>query len=128
MIVIDTHVMVWWTSSIPSQLSMAARRSIVDSDAVAFSAVSVWEIGILARRGRIDLHLDIDDWLREVTEVHSLEVLPVTLDIAVRASELHEILRDPIDSIITATALTHNVPLVTKDDRIRESGLVETIW
>lgn len=128
MIVIDTHVMVWWTSSIPSQLSMAARRSIVDSDAVAFSAVSVWEIGILARRGRIDLHLDIDDWLREVTEVHSLEVLPVTLDIAVRASELHEILRDPIDSIITATALINNVPLVTKDDRIRKSGVVETIW
>ncbi|MDP9361771.1 MAG: PIN domain-containing protein [Acidobacteriota bacterium] len=37
-------------------------------------------------------------------------------------------LRDPIDCIIAATALTHGVPLVTKDDRIRQTGVVETIW
>lgn len=128
MIVIDTHVVVWGTSGIPSQLSVAARRSIVDSDAVAFSAVSVWEIGTLARRGRIVLHLDIDHWLREVTEVHSLEILPVTLDIALCATELHDILRDPVDCLIAATALTHSVPLVTKDDRVRNSGVIETIW
>jgi predicted nucleic acid-binding protein len=34
----------------------------------------------------------------------------------------------PVDCLIAATALTHNAPLVTKDDRIRNSGVVETIW
>jgi len=107
---------------------MAARRSIVKADVVTFSAVSMWEVGILVRRGRIDLHLDTDEWLREVIEVHSLAAMPVTLDVAGRATELHEMLRDPIDCLIAATALVHDAPLVTKDVRIRRSGVVETIW
>ncbi|MGH7490574.1 MAG: PIN domain-containing protein [bacterium] len=37
-------------------------------------------------------------------------------------------LRDPIDCLIAATALAHHVPLITKDDRIRQSGVVPTIW
>ena len=98
----------------------------MDADVVAFSAVSLWEVGVLARRGRIDLKTH--DWLAKVTELNSLVVLPVTLDVAVRAVELHELLRDPIDCLIAATALTHNAPLITKDDRIRASGVVETIW
>jgi PIN domain nuclease of toxin-antitoxin system len=125
-IVIDTHVMVWWTMDTPRQLSTAARRSLINADVVAFSAVSLWEVGVLARRGRIDLK--IHDWLPKVTGVYSLVVLPVTLDVAVRAAEFHEVLRDPIDCLIAATALAHNAPLITKDDRIRTSGVVETIW
>jgi PIN domain nuclease of toxin-antitoxin system len=125
-IVIDTHVMVWWTMDTPLQLSTAARRSLINADVVAFSAVSLWEVGVLARRGRIDLK--VHDWLPKVTGVYSLVVLPVTLDVAVRAAEFHEVLRDPIDCLIAATALAHNAPLITKDDRIRTSGVVETIW
>jgi predicted nucleic acid-binding protein len=45
-----------------------------------------------------------------------------------RAAELHDALRDPIDCLIAATALANDAPLVTKDDRIRKSGVVETIW
>jgi PIN domain nuclease of toxin-antitoxin system len=125
-IVIDTHVMVWWTMGTPSLLSAAAKRALIGEEVVGFSAVSLWEVGVLARRGRIDLNTH--DWLPRVTAVEDLVVLPVTLDVAVRAVELHGILRDPIDCLIAATALTHNAPLITKDDRIRTSGVVETIW
>jgi PIN domain nuclease of toxin-antitoxin system len=55
-------------------------------------------------------------------------ILPITIETAVRAAELHDMLRDPIDCLIAVTALAHNAPLVTKDDRIRQSGVVETIW
>ena len=126
MIVIDTHVLVWWAGG--AQLPTAARRAIVQADVVAFSAVTAWEVGTLARSRRIDIQLGTSDWLREVTEVHSLTVLPVTLDIAVRAAEFQETLRDPIDCLIAATALINDAPLVTKDDRIRRSGVVATIW
>jgi PIN domain nuclease of toxin-antitoxin system len=37
-------------------------------------------------------------------------------------------LRDPVDLIIMATAVHHGVPLITKDNRIRAAGVVETIW
>jgi PIN domain nuclease of toxin-antitoxin system len=52
----------------------------------------------------------------------------VTLEVATLAAKLHEPLRDPIDCLIAATALTHGVPLVTKDERIQRSGVVATVW
>lgn len=127
-IVIDTHVLVWWAGDDISPLSASALKAIDEEGLVAFSTVTAWEIGTLSRRGRIDIHLGVGDWLREVTEGRNLTVVPVTIDIAVRASELHEILRDPIDCLIAATALTHNAPLVTKDNRIRQRGVVTTVW
>ena len=50
------------------------------------------------------------------------------MPVAIIAAELQEVLRDPIDSLIAATALTYGVPLVTKDERIQRSGVVSTIW
>ena len=50
------------------------------------------------------------------------------MPVAIIAAELQEVLRDPMDSLIAATALTHGVPLVTKDERIQRSGVVATIW
>jgi PIN domain nuclease of toxin-antitoxin system len=35
---------------------------------------------------------------------------------------------DPADRLIVATALTHGAALVTKDERIREAGVVRTLW
>jgi PIN domain nuclease of toxin-antitoxin system len=121
-IVIDTHVLVWWTNGAHRQLTTASREAIVRADVVAFSSVSAWEIGTLARRGRIDIDFGTADWLREVKDSFSLEVLPVTLEIAIRAAELQETLRDPIDCLIAASALANNAALITKDDRIRTSG------
>lgn len=128
MIVIDTHVLVWWANAGRDQLPLAARRAIVDADSVAISVITAWEVGILSARSRIDIGPQPKDWLREVIEANSLIVLPVTMPIATLAAELHEILRDPMDCLIAATALTHGVPLVTKDERIQRSGVVATIW
>jgi PIN domain nuclease of toxin-antitoxin system len=57
-------------------LTAASREAIVRADVLAFSSVSAWEIGTLARRGRIDIHFGTGDWLHEVKDTFSLEVLP----------------------------------------------------
>jgi PIN domain nuclease of toxin-antitoxin system len=75
--------------------------------------------------------VEIDDplsWIRDLEETRGLRVLPTTTAVALRAAELHGTLRDPMDCLIAATALTHGVPLVTKDERIQRSGVVTTIW
>jgi len=83
---------------------------------------------MLHRRGRIAIDRDTLAWFHDLSTSRGLLVLPITVDIAVRAAELQEILRDPIDCLIAATALTHDAALVTKDDRIRRSNIVATIW
>jgi len=128
MIVVDTHVLVWWTNNNRDQLSQNARRALVDADSVAFSVISAWEVRTLSARSRINVAPGPSEWLRVVTETYSLTPLPVTLEISLLAAELQNVLRDPIDCLIAATALTHGVPLVTKDERIQRSGVVATIW
>jgi PIN domain nuclease of toxin-antitoxin system len=59
-------------------------------------------------------------------QTHSF-ILPLTPAVAVLATSIAP-LRDPADRLIAATALTHGVPLVTNDDRIRRSGVVAAIW
>jgi len=55
-------------------------------------------------------------------------LLPITLEIAITAGSLPDPIRDPADRLIVATAMHQGVPLVTKDARIRESAVVQTIW
>jgi PIN domain nuclease of toxin-antitoxin system len=126
-IVIDTHVLLWWANS-PHLLSKAADEAVTNADAVAVSAITAWEIAVLHRRRRIEMSAHPLPWMRDLEERRDLRVLPVLIEIATLAASLHETLRDPIDCLIAATALTHGVPLVTKDERIQRSGVVATIW
>lgn len=83
---------------------------------------------MLSHRGRIDLDVEPALWLHNIIEAHKVSVLALTIDVGVVAAELHNILRNPADCLIAATALTHGVPLVTKDERIQRRGVVATIW
>lgn len=58
----------------------------------------------------------------------NVALLPLTMDVAIAAAKLPDPIRDPIDRVIVATALLQGVPLVTKDRKIIESGVVSTIW
>lgn len=107
---------------------MEAEKAFDTAGLVAVSAISVREIAILHGRKRITIATDPIEWLRDLEETRGLRVLPIPTAVSLRAAELHEILRDPMDCLIAATALTHGVPLVTKDERIQRSGVVATIW
>src|SRR4030065_24392 len=65
MIVLDTHVWVWWVSN-PDQLSSGARIAIDQSMAdskVFISSISAWEIAMLVARGRLELTMPVRDWI-----------------------------------------------------------------
>jgi len=125
-IILDTHVLLWWTNT-PHLLSTAAVDALRNSEIVAISAISAWEVAILHRRNRVEID-DPLSWIRGLEETRGLRVLPITTEVGLHAAELHAPLRDPMDCLIAASALTHGVPLVTKDERIQRSGAVATIW
>lgn len=53
----------------------------------------------------------------------AIHVWPITADIARESTRL-DIRSDPADELIAATSLVHNVPLLTRDRRLRRSRLV----
>ncbi len=131
LILLDTHALIWWLNE-PARLPVRARRAVSKRPApgsLGVSTISLFELATLVRRGRIQLHSSLENWLGNLNLLTELNLLPVTADIAQRAGTLAETLPgDPVDRIIIATALDAQVRLVTGDDRIRKSGLVETIW
>ncbi len=131
MIVLDTHAWVWWVSG-STELSRRARRAIeagVEDGSVRVSAISVWEVAQLVARGRLELTVDVADWVGSCEALPFLGFVPVDSRIALRSTDLpaplHE---DPADRVIVATALVLGAPLVTKDNRLRRYRHIETIW
>lgn len=131
MILLDTHVLVWWVSS-SSRLSRASKSAIasaIKKDGIAISAISVWEICLLALSERLQLKSDVHVWLGKVLSLPILTVVSVDASIAERSMFLPGSLpKDPADRMIVATALEIQAPLVTIDQKIRHSNVVPTIW
>ena len=131
MIVLDTHAWVWWVSD-PDVLTRRAAESIdraVSQGAVHVSVISVWEVALLVRKGRLELTHEVQDWLRLSEALPFLTFVPLDNSIALRSIRLdggfHE---DPADRIIVATAMALEAPVVTKDRRIHAFRGVEAIW
>jgi len=131
-ILIDTHVLLWWTDGKKGALSAAARKAIdaeLDGGEILVSSVSAWEIALLAAKGRLGLPSDVLGWLEIVDEIEAVRFVPLDNEIAIRSTQLgDEFHRDPADRFIVATALTHNASLVTADEKIQRYPHVKTIW
>jgi PIN domain nuclease of toxin-antitoxin system len=130
-IVLDTHVLVWWLSD-PKRLSARARRAIGASAAkneVAVSAMSIFEIATLMRRGRIVVSIAEEEWLAALRSVPELVVEPISTEIAWLAGMFDAAFPgDPADRIIAATARLFDARLVTADEKLRASDSVDAIW
>ena len=128
MIVLDTHAWLWWAAE-PARLSARARRAMVRAPALGVSIVSCWEAAMLAHRGRVRSDSHLLEWQEKALALEKIELLPMTPAIAIRAAGLQATRGgDPADWIIVATAQEMQVKLVTKDERLREAGVVEVVW
>jgi PIN domain nuclease of toxin-antitoxin system len=127
-IAVDTHTWLWWNSS-PELLSFKALDVLQSTERIVVSSVSCYEAASLIERGRVHADLPAIPWLHRAMGVAGVIVAPVDVVIALAAAQLpRDVVRDPIDRLIVATALHHNVPLVTADRKIHAAGVVETIW
>jgi len=127
-ILLDTHVLIWWRLD-SGRLGRSRIRRLQDLESrqkpVAISAITLWEIAMLAARGRIEISEPADDWIEEIERHPLIEVLPLTARIAAESVRLGpDFHNDPADQIIVATARIHGLPLMTADERIRRWGKV----
>ena len=132
MIVLDTHILIWWATGDISKLSTAAHAAIQTELAegeIVISAISSWELAALVAKGRIALSMDTDAWLDAVQQLEAVRFMPVDNQIAVKSVTLPgEFHKDTADRMIVATARQLSAPLVTADEKIRTYPHVRTIW
>ncbi|HTR64992.1 MAG TPA: type II toxin-antitoxin system VapC family toxin [Terriglobales bacterium] len=129
MILLDTHVLVWAVAE-PKRLSRGAAAAIREAQqdgGLAISAITLWELASLVARGRIQAYGTIDASINLLIE--GVVVRAITPVIASLAAQFPpQFSGDPADRIIGATARAEGLPLVTRDENIRMSPLLRTIW
>ena len=67
MIVLDTHVWLWWISN-PEKLSTSAGQAIdqaVTEKGIIISSISTWEVALLVDKGRLEFSINVRDWGRD---------------------------------------------------------------
>jgi PIN domain nuclease of toxin-antitoxin system len=118
-IILDTHALLWMDRNDKSMGSQS-RRVIEDAwrmNTVAVSAITFWEVAMLAQRERIVLPVAVETWRADLLQAGIREI-PVNGRIALLAASFHDLHRDPADRFIVAAALHHNALLVTADNKI----------
>jgi PIN domain nuclease of toxin-antitoxin system len=126
MLLLDTSALLYWTLD-PSSLSRSARDAIERADRIVVSSISIWEIGIKVKRGKLEIPLPIREYADRLGALESLEILPVDVQTWLDNLDLHWEHRDPANRTIVALALRFKCPLVTSD-RIIAGYYPETVW
>ena len=131
-IIIDTHILIWYIIS-PNKLSNLAsvnlQTTISNGFPLYLSAISLVEICFLIEKGKIPAIV----WQRILTELNNIdsaiEIIFLTQKIAISVQQIDRaVVPELPDRIIAATALSLNLPLITKDHKIRALSNIQTIW
>lgn len=122
-LLLDTHVWIWLMVG-DLRLSNSFRRAIEKKNiSILISAISIWEIGMLVERKRIQLEIDCLDWVEQALSIPNIDLADITPRIAISSTRLPEDPHgDPADRILIATAHEHNAVLVTHDQKILDYG------
>jgi PIN domain nuclease of toxin-antitoxin system len=126
---LDTHILVRWLAD-PARLSREQTRILNEAirhrETVAVSAITLLEVAVLPRDGPRRIRINLDELFGQIESNPVFRILPLTIEIAKEVSFL-EILRDPADRVIVATARVHGLRLLTSDQRIIASNVVSAV-
>lgn len=129
-LLLDTHVWLHYLGA-PRLLRALASKAIdaaVQNRSAFVSVISIWELAMLERDGRIELTGGIDRWTHQALLKPGIALLPFSPDIAIEAVRLPPPMHNnPADRILVASARIERLSLVTADRAIwtfaRTTGL-----
>lgn len=124
---IDTHALLWWLSDNP-ELTRPARRAIAETrNTIVVSAASAWEIATKVRLGKLPTAAElVADFVGQM-EREGFQLLPVSVDHAIRGGLLPGPHKDPFDRMLIAQAQAEHAPIISKETGFDAYG-VRRIW
>jgi PIN domain nuclease of toxin-antitoxin system len=120
MLNLDTHLLI---KALEASVTPHERTVLTEDPDWSISAIVLWEITKLNQLGRLQYGLDHQPLAAALDQVH---IWPITRQVRVNMRAL-DFQSDPADEIIDATSLTHQIPFLIRDARIRRSRAVKCV-
>jgi PIN domain nuclease of toxin-antitoxin system len=127
----DSHAILWQSQRSPELSDVAADALLEaeETDGVVVSVASLVDLWYVTRTTKSISDAELRNLREQINSSPELSLHPIDEDIIDATTTIpRDILADPWDRFIVATAKVLEVPLVTRDAAIRDSGLVPTIW
>jgi PIN domain nuclease of toxin-antitoxin system len=122
LLLMDTHCWLWAQLGLIQKLSKVALDAIRGAESkgnLRISVISIWELAMLEKRGRVALPMNVRTWVDEALSKPGIDVAPLTAEIMIESVHLPGDLHgDPADRMLVATARVLGATLLTKDDQL----------
>lgn len=117
-LLLDTHIWLWSRLE-PDHLSSRVASALQDEvNELWLSPISVWEAMLLFERGRIEVAGDAAGWMRNALVTRPIRDAALTREVALTSRSIEIAAQDPADRFIAASAVVHELTLVTADERL----------
>ena len=129
-VVCDTHALLYWALA-PKRLSAKAKRELErarERGELVCADISLWEIAMLAERGRVKLPVDTQLFLDDLQTALGLKVIPINAEIARLTQTSFAANTDPADQLIGATAIHLKALLLTRDEKLSANLNLKMVW
>jgi len=126
-VLIDTHTFIWALLH-DHRLTTKAKATLrSEEDDLVFSLVSLWEIAIKIKTGKLNTIGSSVAYIRDEMNAYSMELLPIRYEHMLNVEVLPHHHSDPFDRLLIVQALSEGLPILTADRAFRQYG-VKTIW
>jgi PIN domain nuclease of toxin-antitoxin system len=117
-LLLDTHIWLW-SALDPPRITRRVEKELADPlNELWLSPISVGELIVLLRKGRIRLPKDVKAWVAQSMQDLELTEAPLTVEVALAISSINFPHGDPADHFLAATAKVFDLTLVTADEHL----------
>jgi PIN domain nuclease of toxin-antitoxin system len=105
MIILDTHIWIWWVDENPKLLPQ--NLEIIQAHqagGLGISIISCWEIAKLVEKDKLNFDCPVEEWLKLALSYSGVRLLELSIPIILQSTHLTGFHADPADQIIVATA------------------------
>jgi len=123
-LLLDTHIWLWSIGE-PHRLSKRVAKELDNQEnQLWLSPISMWEVFLLRRKGRLQISGDFATWAAGALNLVPVTEAPLTFDVVVALATVNLPRSDPADLFLAASAKVFGLTLVTADrNLIKTSGI-----
>ncbi len=123
---IDTHVLIWMAQQ-PENIPPLAKAILESENEILLSYVCVWEIAIKVRTKKLEIQLELPDYINSSVQKYGFQLFPITLNHIYHTFHLELYHRYPFDRLLIAQSVFEDTPIISSDE-IFDSYGVKRIW